>query len=120
MDTLGGSFISRCTQAQKLGLNKGILDQGWSMFFDMLAYKQAVLGGELLKVPPHYTSQTCLSCRHVAKENRKTQSDFVCVESGFTENADMVGAKNILMAGHAKIACAVSGAVIPPSTRIPV
>ena len=107
-------------QAQKSGLNKAILDQGWSMFVDMLIYKQAVLGGELLKVLPHYTSQTCLSCRHVARENRKTQSDFVCVECGFTENADIVGAKNILMAGHAKIACVVSGAVMPPSARTPI
>ena len=120
MDTLGESFISRCTQAQKSGLNKAILDQGRSMFFDMLAYKQAMLGGELLKVPPHYTSQTYLSYRHVAKENRKTQSDFVCVECGFSENTDIVGAKNILMARYAKIACVVSGAVMPPSARTPV
>jgi putative transposase len=106
-------------QAQKSGLNKAILDQGWSMFVGMLQYKQAELGGVVLKVPPHYTSQTCPCCHHVDKENRQTQSEFVCVECGYAENADVVGAKNVLRAGHAQLACVVSGAVMPPSTRTP-
>ncbi|MGN0917879.1 MAG: hypothetical protein ACI4NO_01855 [Oxalobacter sp.] len=32
---------------------------------------------------------------------------------GFEENADLVGAINILRAGHARIACEVNGAVMP-------
>ena len=47
--------------AAKSGLNKAMLDQGWGMFRQMLEYKQAWRGGELLAVPPRYTSQECPS-----------------------------------------------------------
>ena len=62
-------------------------------------------GGFVVAVPPQYTSQTCPCCGHVSKDNRKTQAKFECVECGFAENADVVGAINILAAGHAVIAC---------------
>ncbi|WP_249439554.1 transposase, partial [Escherichia coli] len=52
-------------------------------------------------VPPAYTSQRCACCGHTAKENRLTQSKFVCRACGYTENADVNGARNILAAGHA-------------------
>jgi putative transposase len=84
---------------QKSGLNKSILDQGWGMFFDMLTYKQDWNGGMVIKVPPHHTSQKCPSCHHVAKENRLTQAEFVCVECGYKNNADVVGAINVLTRG---------------------
>ena len=84
---------------QKSGLNKAILDQGWGMFVGMLEYKQDWKGGMVIRVPAHHTSQTCPSCHHVSKENRKTQADFVCVECGYNNNADMVGAINILTRG---------------------
>lgn len=81
--------------AQKSGLNKAILDQGWGMFVSMMEYKQNWNGGLVLKINPQYTSQTCPCCNHISKENRKTQSQFVCIECGYTENADLVGAINI-------------------------
>ena len=84
---------------QKSGLNKSILDQGWGMFFDMLTYKQDWNGGMVIKVPPHHTSQKCPSCHHIAKENRLTQAEFVCVECGYSNNADVVGAINVLTRG---------------------
>ncbi len=84
----------------KSGLNKSILDQGWSMLVDMLEYKQQWRGGLLVKVDPKYTSQTCSSCGHVAKENRLTQANFSCVECGFSENADINASRNILAVGH--------------------
>jgi putative transposase len=84
---------------QKSGLNKSILDQGWGMFFDMLTYKQDWNGGMVIKVPPQYTSQECPRCHHVAKENRLTQAEFVCVECGYKNNADVVGAINVLTRG---------------------
>lgn len=90
--------------AQKSGLNKSILDQGWSMFATMLEYKQDWNNGIAIKVPAQYTSQTCPSCSHIAKENRLTQADFVCVECGYSENADLVGAINVLAKGHVLLA----------------
>ena len=37
-----------------------------------------------------------------------TQARFACVECGFEENADVVGAINVLREGHARLACEVS------------
>ncbi|PXX81170.1 RNA-guided endonuclease InsQ/TnpB family protein [Rivihabitans pingtungensis] len=99
----------------KSGLNKAILDQGWAEFRRQLDYKLAWSGGHLIAVPPQNTSRTCPSCGHVSKNNRQTQAKFECVECGFEENADVVGAINILRAGHARLACEVSGAVMPPA-----
>jgi len=99
----------------KSGLNKAILDQGWAEFRRQLDYKLAWNGGHLIAVPPQNTSRTCPSCGHVSKDNRQTQAKFECVECGFEENADVVGAINILRAGHARLACEVSGAVMPPA-----
>ena len=99
----------------KSGLNKAILDQGWFEFRRQLDYKLAWNGGHLIAVPPQNTSRTCPCCGHVAKANRLTQARFECVECGFEENADVVGAINVLRAGHARLACEVSGATMPPA-----
>lgn len=99
----------------KSGLNKAILDQGWFEFRRQLDYKLAWAGGHLIVVPPQNTSRTCPACGHVSADNRQTQARFLCVECGFEENADLVGAINILRAGHARCACEVSGAVMPPA-----
>ena len=99
----------------KSGLNKAILDQGWFEFRRQLDYKLAWTGGHLIVVPPQNTSRTCPACGHVSADNRQTQAQFLCVECGFEENADLVGAINILRAGHARCACEVSGAVMPPA-----
>ena len=90
---------------QKSGLNRSILDQGWFEFRRQLEYKSAWNGGFVVAVPPQYTSQTCPCCGHVSKDNRQTQARFECVECGFEENADLVGAINILARGHRVLAC---------------
>jgi putative transposase len=89
----------------KSGLNKAILDQGWFEFRRQLDYKMGWSGGYLIAVPPKNTSRTCPSCGHIAKENRTSQARFCCVKCGFEENADVVGAINVLRAGHAQLAC---------------
>ena len=85
----------------KRGLNRSILDSGWSMFREMLAYKLAWRGGQLVAVPPAYTSQKCPECGYIAKENRRSQSVFECVQCGHSANADVNAAINILRAGQA-------------------
>ncbi|ECD1421513.1 transposase [Salmonella enterica subsp. enterica serovar Brunei] len=89
----------------KSGLNRSILDQGWYEMRRQLEYKQFWRGGQVLAVPPAYTSQRCACCGHTAKENRQSQSKFVCQICGYTANADINGARNILAAGHAALAC---------------
>jgi len=99
----------------KSGLNKAILDQGWFEFRRQLDYKLHWRGGHLVAVPPQNTSRTCPCCGHVSAANRQTQAKFECVKCGFEENADVIGAINVLRAGHARLACEVSGAVMPPA-----
>ncbi|WP_335797082.1 transposase [Gallibacterium anatis] len=87
--------------AAKSGLNQAILDQSWFEFRRQLDYKTQWQGGCLVAVPAQNSSRTCPCCGHVAKENRQTQANFECVECGYTENADVVGALNVLGRGRA-------------------
>jgi putative transposase len=90
---------------QKSNLNRSILDQGWGLFRQQMDYKLQWNGGMLLVVPPQNTSRTCPCCQHVSKDNRKTQSLFECVDCKYTNNADVVGAINILERGYRLLAC---------------
>jgi putative transposase len=96
---------------QKSGLNRSILDQGWAEFRRQLEYKVLWQGGLFLAVPAMNTSRTCPQCGHVSKDNRKSQAVFACVKCGYSENADLVAAINILRAGHARLVCQVNGEV---------
>ena len=89
---------------QKAGLNRAILDQSWAEFRRQLNYKLAWNGGYLIAVPPQNTSRCCPACEHTTKDNRQTQAQFECVQCGFTENADVVGAINVLKRGQALLA----------------
>ncbi|MHB8147834.1 MAG: RNA-guided endonuclease InsQ/TnpB family protein [Vulcanimicrobiaceae bacterium] len=89
--------------AQKAGLNRRILDQGWGTFARMLDYKLAWRGGLLVRINPRNTSRTCPACGHVAAENRTTRERFCCVNCGRTENADVNAAINIRERGLALI-----------------
>ncbi len=106
------SASSRCTKAkpgkrvaQKSGLNRAILDASPFELRRQLEYKTQWRGGLLVAVPPQNTSRKCPECQHTAAENRKRQATFVCVECGYSANADYVGAVNIKEAGFALLAC---------------
>lgn len=90
---------------QKASLNRSILDQGWCAFRQQLDYKLQWAGGMLIAVPPHNTSRTCPHCGHISADNRKTQAQFKCVDCGYENNADVVGAINILERGYRLLAC---------------
>ena len=81
-------FRTGSKRSAQRGLNRSILDQGWSMFATMLRYKLAERGGELIEVPAAYTSQTCSCCRTIDKSSRKDQATFECGHCGHAENAD--------------------------------
>ncbi|STI75557.1 putative transposase B, IS609 [Escherichia coli] len=70
-----------------------------------LEYKQLWSGGQVLAVPPAYTSQRCACCGHTAKENRLSQSQFRCQVCGYTANADVNGARKHFSGGARRFAC---------------
>lgn len=53
-----------------------------------ISYKAKMNGVPVIFVEPKYTSQTCHVCGNVAKENRKSQSEFVCQSCGNVAHAD--------------------------------
>lgn len=84
---------------QKSGLNRAILDQGWSAFRTMVNYKLGERGGNLVEVPAAYTSQTCSECGVVDAHSRRDQATFICAGCGHAANADHNAAINILKRG---------------------
>ncbi|MDO0914037.1 transposase [Streptomyces sp. DT2A-34] len=94
-----GSFLPNGAAA-KAGLNRSILDAGWGLFLGILAQKAESAARRVIPVDARNTSRTCPpeigGCGYVAKENRVTQAKFECVKCGLVENADRVGALNVL------------------------
>jgi len=67
----------------------------------LLQYKADERGIEVVKVNPRNTSRRCSACGHTAKENRKSQSEFVCMKCGdpaHPVNADYNAARNLALA----------------------
>ena len=85
---------------QKSGLNKAMLRFSPHQLVSSLEWALLKHGGYVTKVNPAYTSQTCPSCGHCEKENRPTQAKFECRQCGYTNNADVVGAINVLNRGR--------------------
>jgi putative transposase len=103
----------------KSGLNRSIFDASPFELRRQLQYKTGWRGGLLIPVPPQNTSRFCPCCEHVSKDNRKSQSEFVCVECGFSEHADLVGAINIKRLGIASLVCSSSSGAVSPSWQKP-
>jgi len=81
-------------------LHNLILKQSWGKFFDILEYKLKRNNGNLIRIDPKYTSQRCSCCGHTSKKNRRSQSQFICVECEMELNADYNAALNILAVGN--------------------
>lgn len=81
---------------KKDGFPNKILES-WSYFQlqNMIEYKADRVGIKVRYVDAEYTSQTCSVCGYIDKENRQSQSKFVCKNCGFTANADYNASQNI-------------------------
>ncbi len=78
----------------KSGLNREILNTGWTSLVQMLGYKCR----EVKTVNPAYTSQTCHACQQVNKASRQGRR-YECVACGHADHADLNAARNILASG---------------------
>jgi len=76
---------------QKAGLNREIRAAGWYQVEAYTGYKAR----KLVKVPAHYSSQTCPRCGNVCAENRPSRDVFRCSECSFSGHADVVAAGNL-------------------------
>jgi len=87
--------------APKAGLNRALLEPGFGILMQQLAYKQAWRGHAFMQVEPAYTSQTCprTGCGHVHADNRPNRDTFCCVRCGYNDDADFAAADIILRRG---------------------
>lgn len=82
-------------------LAKLISDVSWSKFFDMLEYKSAFYGTEIIKVPRFYpSSQTCGCCGYKNSDIKNLSiREWECPVCGTYHDRDGNAAKNILKMG---------------------
>jgi len=85
--------------AAKSGLNKSILASTWGQTKVFLQYKARRHGRLVIEVAPQYSSQECAACGYIHQDNRKSQSEFVCLSCGNQDHADHNAAKVIMRRG---------------------
>lgn len=78
------------------GLARGILDAAWGKLADYLRYKLAWSGGRLVEVSAAYSSQECSACGHINAQSRRSQAEFLCIDCGYSDHADINAAKTLL------------------------
>ena len=89
-----------------------------------IAYKAEERGCTVVAVDPRHTSQMCSCCGHTARNNRRSQSVFMCRQCGYHLNADLNGARNIAAKYRARSANDASGGlrnqpiVSSPASRV--
>jgi len=80
---------------RETGKAKCVHEWSFGELQQMIRYKAARAGVEVVVVSPRYTSQTCSRCLHLGV--RPSQSNFQCRDCGYQINADLNGAKSIAM-----------------------
>jgi transposase len=96
-DEATGAYLPNGASA-KAGLNKSIVDAGWSQFVELCTYKAAWAGRTLLKVSPKRTSQICPTCGNVGK--KALDERWHSCECGAEMDRDTASAKVILDLGR--------------------
>ncbi len=96
----------------KTKMAKSVLDAGWSTLKTMLEYKCAHAGIVFEEVNEAYSIQTCSCCGCIPASSPKGQtglgiSEWTCSECGAEHDRDINAAKNILAAGHCRLAVGI-------------
>ena len=98
----------------KTRMAKSTLDAGWSMLRAMLEYKSHQAGIVFEVVNESYTTQTCSCCGAIPASSPKGRAglrirEWTCSECGAVHERDVNAARNILAAGHCRLAVGISG-----------
>ncbi len=101
------------TQLVKTKMAKSTLDAGWASLKTMLEYKSHQAGIVFEVVNESYTTQTCSCCGVIPASSPKGRAglgirEWVCNECGAAHDRDTNAAKNILAAGHRRLAEGIS------------
>ena len=98
----------------KTKMAKSALDAGWSSLKTMLEYKSHQAGIVFEVVNESYTTQTCSCCGVIPASSPKGRAglgirEWVCSDCGAAHDRDVNAARNILAAGHCRLAVGISG-----------
>jgi IS605 OrfB family transposase len=104
--------------AAKTTVAKSALDAGWGIFRSMIKYKSHLAGVDYMDVPERYTTQTCSSCGVISDTSPKGRTglgirEWTCSSCGTTHDRDVNAARNILAAGHCRLAGGIGQRVLP-------
>lgn len=96
----------------KTKMAKSTLDAGWSMLRAMLEYKSHQAGIVFEVINESYTTQTCSCCGVIPASSPKGRAglgirEWTCNECGAVHDRDTNAAKNILAAGHCRLAVGI-------------
>jgi len=98
----------------KTKMAKSTLDAGWSSLKTMLEYKSHQAGIVFMEVNEAYSTQTCSCCGAIPASSPKGRAglgirEWTCSDCGAVHDRDVNGARNILAAGHRRLAVGISG-----------
>ena len=98
----------------KTKMAKSVLDAGWTSFRTMLSYKSIATGVLFEEVNEAYSTQTCSTCGSLPESRPRGIAglgirEWTCSECGAHHDRDVNAARNILAAGHRRLAVGISG-----------
>ena len=96
----------------KTKMAKSTLDAGWSMLKTMLEYKSHQAGIVFEVVNESYSTQTCSCCGSIPASSPKGRAglrirEWTCSNCGAVHDRDTNAARNILAAGHRRLAVGI-------------
>ena len=107
-------FVGDVSSAKlvKTKMAKSTLDAGWAMLKTMLEYKSHQAGIVFEVVNESYTTQTCSCCGVISVSSPKGRAglrirEWTCSECGAVHDRDVNAARNILAAGHRRLAAGI-------------
>lgn len=86
---------SRATMKKHTDTQRRLHSWSFAQFHRFLSYKAQERGITVVKIDPRHTSQTCSQCGYQARNNRRSQSLFLCRSCGYCLNADLNASQNI-------------------------
>jgi putative transposase len=89
------SKIGRGKQNKNVENKRRMHSWSFAQLYGFIAYKAAWKGVQVVKIDPRHTSQMCSRCGHQARNNRRSQSLFLCRKCGYCLNADYNASVNI-------------------------
>ena len=84
----------------KTGLNRSWSETRVGEFTQTVVRQAEKAGASVVFVDSRFTSQTCSVCGLRAKESRKSQAEFLCLNCNASMNADTNAARNVDVAGR--------------------